>query len=577
MSKNGELTTAQFAQWFIPLLNALKDLGGAATPEQAKSKIIENLDLSDDVVSETRGKTGHKKFDNDVAWARNYLVNEGIIDKSIRGVWTLTDKGKQIDLTEEMVDQIIKKWRNKLKDDDTLSTADKDVPKTRYWIYAPGENSRKWDEVYSQGVMAIGWDNMGDLSKYSSREEMRERMKVIWDESKAYRNDSLATWQFCNDVKPGDIVFAKKGLHWIVGRGVVESDYMFDDNRSEYKHLHNVKWTNKGEWEHPGQAVLKTLTDITSYTDYVQKLEFLFAEDFDTTVIDEEKEKRYPIYSEIDFLSEVFMIEEKYAILSSLLKNKQNIILQGAPGVGKTFAAKRLAYSIMGVKDTSRVMMVQFHQSYSYEDFIMGYRPTKDGFELTPGPFYQFCKKAEDDIERDYFFIIDEINRGNLGKIFGELLMLIEKDKRGEKIRLLYANELFGVPQNVHIIGMMNTADRSLAMIDYALRRRFAFFELIPAFDSDGFKTMIQNADNPNFEELVRKIEELNEVIEKDESLGSGFKIGHSYLCTGEAVTDEYLSSIIEFELLPLISEYWFDDRTKIDHWTKKIRSVLDD
>lgn len=572
MSKNGKLTTAQFAQWFIPLLNALKDLGGAATPEQARLKIIENLDLSDNVVSETRGKTGHKKFDNDVAWARNYLAYEDIIDKSIRGVWTLTEKGKQIDLTEEMVDQIIKKWRSNLKDNDTSSTADKDVPTTRYWIYAPGENSNKWDEFYNQGIMAIGWDEMGDLSKYSSREEMRERMKDIWDESKAYRNDSLATWQFSTEVKQGDIVFAKKGLHSIVGRGVVESDYIFDDIRSEYKHLHKIKWTNKGEWEHPGQAVQKTLTDITSYTDYVEKLELLFAEESNTTIIDEENEKQYPIYSEIDFLS-----EEQYAILSSLLKNKRNIILQGAPGVGKTFAAKRLAYSIMGVKDTSRVMMVQFHQSYSYEDFIMGYRPTKDGFELTPGPFYKFCKKAEDDIERDYFFIVDEINRGNLSKIFGELLMLIEKDKRGEKIRLLYANELFGVPQNVHIIGMMNTADRSLAMIDYALRRRFAFYEIVPAFDSDGFKTMKQNADNPNFEELVRKIQELNDAIEKDESLGSGFKIGHSYLCTGEAVTDEYLSSIIEYELLPLISEYWFDERSKIEQWTKKLRSVLDD
>lgn len=156
------------------------------------------------------------------------------------------------------------------------------------------------------------------------------------------------------------------------------------------------------------------------------------------------------------------------------MKTKKNIILQGAPGVGKTFAAKRLAYAIMGEMNSSRVMMVQFHQSYCYEDFVMGFRPSKDGFELTSGPFYQFCKTAQIDNEHDYFFIIDEINRGNLSKIFGELL--IEKDKRGEKMRLLYSNEQFAVPRNVHIIGMMNTSDRSLAMIDYALRRRFAFF-----------------------------------------------------------------------------------------------------
>ena len=131
------------------------------------------------------------------------------------------------------------------------------------------------------------------------------------------------------------------------------------------------------------------------------------------------------------------MDREEYEILKRLLLKKKNLILQGPPGVGKTFAARRLAYSIMQVKDSERVMMVQFHQSYSYEDFIMGFRPTKEGgFELVPGPFYEFCKKAKDDLDNDYFFIIDEINRGNMSKIFGELLMLIETDKRGESIRL---------------------------------------------------------------------------------------------------------------------------------------------
>jgi 5-methylcytosine-specific restriction protein B len=131
-----------------------------------------------------------------------------------------------------------------------------------------------------------------------------------------------------------------------------------------------------------------------------------------------------------------------------LLRTKKNIILQGAPGVGKTYAAKRLAYSIMGVKDVERVMMVQFHQSYSYEDFIMGFRPSATGFELKKGAFYNFCKKAEIDSDNEYFFIIDEINRGNLSKIFGELFMLIENDKRGNALQLLYSDEKFAVPKN---------------------------------------------------------------------------------------------------------------------------------
>jgi 5-methylcytosine-specific restriction protein B len=156
-------------------------------------------------------------------------------------------------------------------------------------------------------------------------------------------------------------------------------------------------------------------------------------------------------------------------------------------------------------------------------------------------------------------------------------MMLIEKDKRGEKLRLLYSNELFSVPNNVYIIGMMNTADRSLAIIDYALRRRFAFFELEPAFDFAGFKRVMQQANNPKFNTLVEQIKALNDFISKDESLGSGFRIGHSYLCTNSEVTDEWLEAIIKYELLPLLNEYWFDEPSKIEQWSKKLCGALDD
>lgn len=230
-----------------------------------------------------------------------------------------------------------------------------------------------------------------------------------------------------------------------------------------------------------------------------------------------------------------------YQTLVSLLKNKKNIILQGAPGVGKTFAAKRLAYSMMGVKDSSRVMMVQFHQSYSYEDFIMGFRPASTGFELKKGPFYSFCKKAETDIENDYFFIIDEINRGNLSKIFGELFMLIENDKRGVSLQLLYSDEKFSVPANVYIIGMMNTADRSLAMLDYALRRRFAFFEFSPAFETEGFRAYRQEKYNKKFDNLIAAIEKLNVAIEHDDIEGQlhtcyEYARNNGYLVVGEYI-----------------------------------------
>ena len=374
-------------------------------------------------------------------------------------------------------------------------------------------------------------------------------------------------------MKPGDVVFAKKGMHLVIGRGIVESGYEFDPTRSHYKHVRKVKWTHKGEWQHPGQAVMKTLTDITQYTDYVEKLNAMFESDVVDDV--EEQEKEYPVYDAEQFLDEVYMDEASYNTLVSLVQTKKNVILQGAPGVGKTFAAKRLAYSMMGVKDPNRVMMVQFHQSYSYEDFIMGFRPSENGFELKRGAFYNFCKEAEIDSDNDYFFIIDEINRGNLSKIFGELFMLIESDKRGVELQLLYSDEKFSVPSNVYIIGMMNTADRSLAMLDYALRRRFAFYEMKPGFDTDGFREYKMGLASEKFDRLINCVENLNSAIAADESLGEGFCIGHSYFCNLKKATDNALSGIVEFELIPLLKEYWFDEPVKVKDWISNLRSAI--
>lgn len=456
----------------------------------------------------------------------------------------------------------------------TTTTVDSNIKETNYWIYSPGDNASMWDEFYKSGIMGIGWDDVTDLKGFSSKEEIKDYMKKVYDPSYSYKNNAHCLWQFANEIKVGDVIFVKKGMHKIIGKGIVTSDYIYDTSRSTYKHIRKVDWQNKGEWEHPGQAVMKTLTNISAYPDYVQKLLALFAEDTSEEV-SEQKEIKYPLYSKDDFLNEVYMDEDTYNTLTELLEAKYNVILQGAPGVGKTFAAKRLAYSIMGQKDTSRVAMVQFHQSYSYEDFIQGYRPSKDGFELENGTFYKFCKEAEEDNERPYFFIIDEINRGNLSKILGELMMLIEKDKRGEKIKLLYSNEWFTVPQNVRIIGMMNTADRSLALMDYALRRRFAFFDFAPAFSSEGFKNYLAEKNSQKLESLITVVESLNNTISSDESLGDGFRIGHSYFCTDGEITDEWLKSVVEYEVIPLIKEYWFDEPTKVRDWSATLRSAI--
>lgn len=283
------------------------------------------------------------------------------------------------------------------------------------------------------------------------------------------------------------------------------------------------------------------------------------------------------MYDKKIFLSEVYMTSERYDSLRGLLHNRKNIILQGAPGVGKTFAAKRLAYSIMGVKDDSKIEFIQFHQNYSYEDFIMGYKPSRDGFELQNGIFYKFCNKASNDPDREYFFIIDEINRGNMSKIFGEVLMLIEKDYRGKKLTLAYNGLPFSVPENLYVIGMMNTADRSIALIDYALRRRFSFFAIEPGFNSDGFKKYMKSFNNDTFNELIERVKELNMEITKDPTLGTGFCIGHSYFCGQGECTDEWMQSVVEYDILPMLEEYWFDEPTRIQKWQNILRGVFND
>ena len=294
----------------------------------------------------------------------------------------------------------------------------------------------------------------------------------------------------------------------------------------------------------------------------------------------EENKAEDNLYSKDDFLKDVFIDEEKYDTMVSILEKKKNIILEGAPGVGKTFMAKRLAYSILGSKSEDKVELIQFHQSYSYEEFIEGYRPTESGFELKHGIFYNLCEKAKNDSLNKYYLIIDEINRGNLSKIFGELLMLIENDKRGEKLTLAYSEKKFTVPKNLYIIGLMNTADRSLALIDYALRRRFSFIRIEPAFDNHKFIEAFNKKFDDSYDNVFKIINQINEAIKNDKSLGSGFKIGHSYFypeLKDRKGNKKDIQDIITYEIIPLLEEYWYDDEDTLIQWKNALDGVMND
>ena len=439
-----------------------------------------------------------------------------------------------------------------------------------YWTYIPESNS--WSDLQNNNYIGFSYEKLDNLQNYKTQNSIKEALMNNYDNNKSYGVEAQSLYQFVNTLKNNDIVYIlDANSNKLLGRCKIIGEYEFDKN-NPICHTRKVEWLDVKTCSHPGSIENKPLRKITLYTGYIKQINDSLG------ITNEIIENKGNKYTEKDFLDEVFIDKEKYDDIKTILKKKKNIILQGAPGVGKSFAANRLAYSIIGEKKPERVCNIQFHQSYSYEDFIEGYRPTENGFIKTPGIFYNFCKLAEaDDEENPYFLIIDEINRGNLSKIFGELLVLIESDKRDQGIRLLYSDEVFSIPKNLYIIGMMNTADRSLAIMDYALRRRFAFIEFSPAFETDGFKNKQKEIHNDKYNNLITEIIELNKYIVEDNSLGKGFQIGHSYFIPEKntVIDDYWLRNLVNFELLPLIEEYWFDNPSEINTWTNRLKDSI--
>lgn len=454
----------------------------------------------------------------------------------------------------------------------------------RVWLISPGRGASAWEEHYAAGVIAIGWERLGDLGQYASLDEVNARIRALRGDERNPVNDANACFSFGHRMRPGDIVFAKRGRSEIIGAGVITGEYEHVPEQAPFVHRRAVIWTHKGQGRPQNNGlVMKTLTEITVYTGLVRAC----ADVFETTIegialaagrpvaaSPESGDPESPaqqIYTSDDALAEVFLDADDLGEMIELLRARRNLVLQGPPGTGKTFLASCLARVLIGSRSEKQVCRVQFHQSMSYEDFVQGYRPDGSGFSLRTGPFLRFCNEALQDRDNAYVLIIDEINRGNLSRILGELMLLIEHDKRGPEwaVTLAYAgadDEPTWVPPNLYIIGTMNTADRSLALVDYALRRRFAFMDVPSAVGHARFRAYLaERGVDPGVQDwITTRIPALNRRIRDDANLGEGFAIGHSYFCSGG--TDErWYERVIRHELLPLLREYWFDAPGQVD------------
>jgi len=587
-------TGPRFVEYFGPVLDALRALGGEAKPEDAYDWIKKHLNVSDSESSEVTN-SGQSRFENKVSWARFYLAKAGLIDGSRRGFWVLTPEGREATLDHSTAMIIFRDVQRRFRtDDDEESLPPENVigshelfvdPECRFWfVGATWGTDDQSDQFIENGIWQNGYDE-----KFSSHVH---RMKA---------GDRIAIKS--SFVKKYDLPFDAGGKSVSCMR--IKAIGKITKNHGDGKTV-DVEWEKlvpPRDWYLYTYRV--TLIEADPNDDLARRL-ILFAfggakQDYDFWLQRPYFARKYPSGASSIDIDDPFEAEEveteqeaatptytiqsiaadgcflSHADLEMALKrvlDKKNLILQGPPGTGKTWLAKRLAYTLIGSKDRKvtrdRLRVVQFHPSLSYEDFVRGWRPSSDKLKLTDGVFLEIAQAARAEPDRPFVLIIEEINRGNPAQIFGEMLTLLEDSKRsdGEAMELVYRHqhgERFFIPKNLYVIGTMNIADRSLALVDLALRRRFAFVNLEPQFNELWRKWCVDTGKFPeaDVDLIASRMRALNKSISDDRSLGTQYQVGHSYVTPSESNSSvdarQWFREIVETELIPLLEEYWFD------------------
>ncbi|WP_299882679.1 AAA family ATPase [uncultured Sulfitobacter sp.] len=592
----------RFVHFFGPVLDALRALGGSAEPKQVMERVKDIAELSDEELKATN-KNGQSKYENQIGWARFYLAKAGLIDNKKRGIWQLTQEGRETYLDLEEAIALFRDIHARYKtagDDDADNEnapveADPgdlfDDPDRRFWFVGAVWNGTddQTERFYKEGIWQNGYQDK--FIEHVERMKPGDRIAIKASFVKKY------SLPFENHEKPVSCMRIKAigTITENVGDGrTVNVDWEpLDETKDWYFYTYRVTVVEADASDELARRLIQF-----AFGDHKQDYDFwlrvpYFAKKYKprptsaTEIEREEEEAEADIeeaditpYAIADILGDgCFLAEDALSAALSRLGGKKNLILQGPPGTGKTWLAKRLGYALIGTKDRAvirkRMRSIQFHQSLSYEDFVRGWRPDGNGeLSLIDGVFLEAVEAARAEPDRPFVVIIEEINRGNPAQIFGEMLTLLEKDKRSEEeaIELAYRHErgerIF-IPRNLFVIGTMNIADRSLALVDLALRRRFAFVTLETALNESWRQWCKDQAgmDDASLSLVQQLMTELNEEIAADRSLGAQFKIGHSYVTPvpGEPIPDarKWFRGIVETEIAPLLEEYWFDNLDK--------------